>query len=179
MLQERHFQAVFRNKALPQTSVADEVQSVYLSPRKPCRNLSTDSPRPPWPAAQALCKVILFVSLARVPHQGQARLHWGDLPGVCSACLPAHTLGFSAHRNQSAKGGFKAAVQPGVHIPKSAITPRISHALTSPSTAHLKSALTVLPLYQTWFPKHLIQTIAPQAVWKPKRITNFLGQEQW
>lgn len=179
MLQERHFQAVFRNKALPQTSVADEVQSFYLSPRKPCRNLSTDSPRPPWPAAQALCKVILFVSLARVPHQGQARLHWGDLPRACSACLPAHTLGFSAHRNQSAKGGFKAAVQPGVHIPESAITPRISHALTSPSTAHLKPALTVLPLYQTWFPKHLIQTIAPQAVWKPKRITNFLGQEQW
>lgn len=52
-------------------------------------------------------------------------------------------------------------------------------AFPMPSPAHLKPAVTVLPLYQTWFPRHLVQMIAPQAVWKPSRITNFLGQGQW
>lgn len=155
---------MFRNKALPQASGRFKASS--FEPLKPCRNLSTDSPPPPW--AGSVHSHPLCLSCPCAP-SGAASSALGDLPGVCSACLPAHTPGFSSHRNQSAKEATKLQFSL-----ESTFLSQPSHSASPmPSPAHLKLALTVLPLYHTWLPKHLVQTIASQAVWKTSRKRNF------
>lgn len=159
MLQERHFQAVFRNKALPKAWVTDEALTCRAMQEPVHRQFSTTLTCSPGSVhSDPLCS-----SCPCAPSGAGTSALGASLGCALLVCQPIH-LDVLPTGARVQKGGFKAAVQPGVHIPESAITSFISYALPSPPQACS---------HQTWFPKHLVQVISPQTVWKPIRITNF------
>lgn len=98
---------------MPQTSVTDGVQSVYLSSLKLSRNMFTGLPyttltcSPGFVQSHPLCSSCLCAP-ARA---GTLALGAGWGPDWCMLCLSdSHTPGFPSHRNQSAKWGVNVFV---------------------------------------------------------------------
>lgn len=89
--EERHFQAVFRNKALPQMPVTEEVQSFYLSPLKPARNMLTDPPYSTLTCSPGFVQSCPLCPSCPCALSGAGTLAWAAAwgHGWCVLCLSA------------------------------------------------------------------------------------------